>query len=106
MVRMKSLEERHCEVLKKGHHYVDVALNEVVFFVKKGCMLPMAVLDENIKSIEGIDASGYEWIGFADDTAEYVLYNDDGLSKEYVPQSEWKKVTMVMAGAGTVNVRC
>ncbi len=106
MVRMKSLEERHCEVLKKGHHYVDVALNEVVFFVKKGCMLPMAVLDENIKSIEGIDASGYEWIGFADDTAEYVLYDDDGLSKEYVPQSEWKKVTMVMAGAGTVNVRC
>lgn len=93
MVRMKSLEEKHCEVLKAGHHYVDIALNETVFFVKKNHMLPLAVLDDDIRNISGIDKNRYEWAGFAEDKAEYVLYDDDGISKNYTPKEQWMKVT-------------
>ena len=55
-------------------------------------MLPFAVLDENVKSVSDVDENRLEWIGFADEYAEYVLYTDDGISKEYIPQEEWKLV--------------
>lgn len=35
LVRMKSLKEKTCKRLEKGHHYVDAALDEMIFFVKK-----------------------------------------------------------------------
>lgn len=92
MVRMHALEERSCEVLQQGHHYVDVALNEVVIFIKKNHMLPLAVLDADVTNSSDIDPKRYEWLGFAEESAEYVLYEDDGISKNYRPKEEWKKV--------------
>ena len=100
MVRMKSLEDRTCKVMEQGHHYVDIALNEVVIFVKKNHMLPVAVLDEDVKNISGVVAGRYEWIGFAEDAAEYVLYEDDGVSKKYTPQENWKKIVMTREELG------
>ncbi len=94
MVRMSSLENKTCEVLEKGHHYVDAALNEVVFFVKKNHVLPLAVLEDGVKTISDIADSEYKWLGFVEDTAEYVLYNDDGVSKKYVPENEWRTVSL------------
>ncbi|KAI4452711.1 hypothetical protein C823_007295 [Eubacterium plexicaudatum ASF492] len=92
MVRMRSDRDRSCQVMQQGHHYIDVALNEVVIFVKKDHMLPLAVLDENVTSVPDADGGQHEWIGFARQTAEYVLYEDDGISKRYTPQEQWKKV--------------
>lgn len=92
MVRMKSPEERTCEVVEKGHHFVNIALNEVVFFVKKNHMLPFAILDDSVRTVRDIDASRYGWIGYADSVAEYTLYDDDGISKSYAPQETWQKV--------------
>ena len=94
MVRMRSLEDRTCQVMEQGHHYVDIALNEVVIFVKKNHMLPLAVLDADVRNISDIDAGRYEWIGFAEKNAEYLLYEDDGISKNYLPQEKWKKVVL------------
>ena len=56
-------------------------------------MLPLAVLDDDIRNISGIDKNRYEWAGFAEDKAEYVLYDDDGISKNYTPKEQWMKVT-------------
>lgn len=90
MVRMKSPEDWNSQVLGKGHHYVDVALDEVIIFVKKNHMLPFAVLDEHVRSVSDVDETRLKWIGFADEYAEYVLYTDDGISREYTPKEEWK----------------
>jgi alpha-glucosidase len=96
MVRMQSPEKRSSEVLEKGHHYVDVALNEVLIFVKKGKMLPLAVLKEDTRSTGDINEENCEWIAFTDETVdsavEYVLYTDDGVSKTYTPKEAWKKI--------------
>ena len=94
MVRMRSLENRTCEIIKEGHHYIDVALDEVVFFVKKNHVLPLAVLDEHVKSIKDVDEERVDWIGFTDDCAGYVWYQDDGVSRNYTPKEQWKKVTL------------
>lgn len=92
MVKMKSLEEKTCEVMGKGHHYIDIALDEVVIFVKKNHMLPLAVLDENVRTTVDVDETKIEWIGMPGETAEYLMYTDDGISKCYTPQEAWKKI--------------
>ena len=94
MVSMRSLDDRTCKVLPKGHHYIDVAIDEVVLFVRKGYMLPLAVLDVKVRSTGDVSEEQIQWIGYTDDVAEYVLYSDDGLSRNYTPQSEWKKIRM------------
>lgn len=94
MVRMRSLEDRACEVLERGHHYVDMALDELVFFVKKGHALPLAVLDEGVRSTADIKDPAYEWISFADGPVEYVFYDDDGISRDPVPEDRWERVTV------------
>ena len=55
-------------------------------------MLPMAVLDEDVRNISGVDMERLEWIGFTDTEASYVLYDDDGISKQYAPKENWKKI--------------
>ena len=94
LVRMRSLEERTCEVLERGHHYVDMALDEVVFFVKKGHALPLAVLDDGVRSTADMEDLSYEWISFGDGPVEYVFYDDDGVSRDYVPEEQWERVTV------------
>lgn len=90
MVRMRSPEEKQFEVLGQGHHYISVALNEVVFFVKKNHILLMAVLEKEVRTTADLDMAKYEWIGYVSDSAEYLLYQDDGISKRYAPREDWK----------------
>ena len=94
MIRLKSLEERTSEVLTKGHHYVEIALNELVIFVKKNHVLPIAVLGEDMRTTADIADAEYEWIGFVEDAAEYLLYDDDGISKNCNLEENCKKITV------------
>ena len=68
------------EVLEKGHHYIDVKLNEVPIFIRKNKML---VLGNPSKNIESLNYKELNIIAFVEDKAEYTLYNDDGITKEY-----------------------
>lgn len=94
MVRLKSLEDRISEVLTKGHHYVEIALNELVIFVKKNHVLPIAVLGDDMRTTADIADAEYEWIGFVEDAAEYLLYDDDGISKNCNLEENCKKITV------------
>lgn len=66
------------EVLAKGHHYIEVALNEVPLFIRSGRCIPVAKAAE---TVDELDTERMELLGF--EGAEYVLYEDDGVSKEY-----------------------
>lgn len=94
LVRMRSDKERTYQVLSKGHHYIDVSLKEAVFFVKKDHMLPFAVLEEDVRTTQDVSPERIVWIGFADKEAEYVLYEDDGVSKRYAPKEDWKTIRL------------
>lgn len=94
LVRMRSDKERAYQALSGGHHYIDVALDEVVFFVKKNHMLPAAVLGDDVRTTQDVSSDRLVWIGFADEEAEYTLYEDDGISKRYTPRKEWKTVRL------------
>ena len=63
------------EILEKGHHYVEVALNEVPLFIRKGKAIPVADVAQTVKDI---DPSTIRMIGY--EGAEYDRYDDDGVS--------------------------
>lgn len=66
------------ELLEKGVHYVEIALNEAALFIRAGKCIPVAGAAEYA---EAVDAEHLEMIGF--DGAQYVLYDDDGIHKDY-----------------------
>ena len=66
------------EVLKKGHHYVEIALNEVALFIRSGKCIPVA---EAAETVDELDTEHLMMLGY--EGAEYVLYEDDGVHKEY-----------------------
>lgn len=73
------------EVLAKGHHYIEVALNEVPLFIRSGKCIPVA---EAAETVAELDTEHMKLLGF--EGAEYVLYEDDGVQKEYEAPENYK----------------
>lgn len=89
MVKMKSPEEYTCEPVTKGHHYISVDLNELVIFVRKDHILPLACIDDNLESMDDVDFDNVEWLGYVENEASYAYYKDDGQTKEYTEKENW-----------------
>lgn len=51
MVRFRSLADRDVSKLSKGHHYIDLALNEVAVFTRSGRVLPVGCEAQNITEV-------------------------------------------------------
>ena len=66
------------ETLAPGHHYVEIALNEVPMFIRRGRCVPLA---EPAETVGAVDASRLTTLGY--EGASYVLYEDDGVHKNY-----------------------
>lgn len=66
------------EKLPAGHHYVEIALNEVPLFIRTGKCIPIA---EAAESIMELRTDALRLLGYAN--AEYLLYDDDGSHKDY-----------------------
>lgn len=67
------------ETLPKGHHYVEIALNEVPLFIRSGKCIPLA---ESAEYVEALDTKHLTMLGYTG--AEYTLYEDDGDRKSVV----------------------
>ena len=75
LVRMHSSKDYTTEILPKGHHYVSVGLDELVFFIRNQKAIPFAESAENTASTDynTIQLLGYEG-------SSYELYADNGTS--------------------------
>lgn len=73
MVRFRSLEDKDIVPLKAGHHYVHVALHEVLVFVRKGHIFFTGNGAENTTEITYKDFSFYAEEGFK---GQYELLTD------------------------------
>ena len=84
LVTTSGPEDLRFEKMTAGHHYVPAAEHELIFFVRKGHLLPLADAAENV---ENVDASVLKAIAYTDtDTnavCSYTLYDDDGYGKDY-----------------------
>ena len=77
------------EILEKGDHYVEIALNEVPLFIRSGKCIPLA---EAVESVAELDTENLKMIGF--EGAQYTLYEDDGIHKDYGNVENYRKLTM------------
>lgn len=77
------------KTLGKGYHFVEVALNEVPLFIRKGKCIPVAAPAETIDELneDTIELIGYEG-------ASYELYTDDGVGKDYENPEHYKILKM------------
>ena len=66
------------ETLPAGHHYVEIALNEVPLFIRAGKCIPVAAAAESVAELQ---MDTLELLGYPG--AEYLLYDDDGIHKDY-----------------------
>lgn len=75
LVRMHSSKDYTTEILPKGHHYVSVGLDELVFFIRNQKAIPFAESAENTSKTDynTIQLLGYEG-------SSYELYTDNGTS--------------------------
>lgn len=91
MVKMKSLTEREIQIMEKGHHYVEVALDEVLFFIRPDKILP---LSKGGQCVEEVDFEQLELLSFVETEASYELYTDDGFTKEYQQKEHFRTLTI------------
>ncbi len=78
-------------ILEKGHHYIDVALNEVVFFIRPDHLVPVSA---GGSCVEKVDFANLKLLGFVEKEASYELYDDDGYSRDYENPANRTKVHM------------
>ena len=66
-VRVKCSESNRIEtsVLPAGHHYIPVELDEVVFYVRKGHLLPLAKDGKKIQSVADVDFADLRLLAYA-----------------------------------------
>lgn len=77
LIRFRSCEDYEEEILTAGDHYIPVALNETILFLRKGHVLPMA---QPAQDVEQIDYSKLFYLTYEAEPEDYELYNDDGIS--------------------------
>ena len=77
------------EILDKGIHYVEIALNEAALFIRSGKCIPVA---DAAEYVDGIDMDSIRMIGY--EGAGYVLYDDDGVHKDYDNEANYRTLKM------------
>jgi alpha-glucosidase len=78
--KVADYNDRTCEVIKQGHHYINVELQEVPIFIRKNKII---VLGKHSRNVETLNNDQLTVIAFVEDKAQYVYYDDDGTSMDY-----------------------
>ncbi|MBR4067548.1 MAG: alpha-glucosidase [Clostridia bacterium] len=76
LVRFRSAEDYCLIPMEKGRHWIDLDLNELPLFIRKGCVIPMSRGGE---WVEAVDFTDLTLLGWLEGEASYAFYNDDGM---------------------------
>ena len=75
LVRFRAAGDYDCFPLEAGHHYIELALDEMPLFIRKGCVIPLSSGGE---WVDAIDTKRLTLLGWLSGSASYMLYDDDG----------------------------
>lgn len=78
MIRFRAYDDYDEEVLSMGDHYVKADLGEVLVFIRKGHVLPIAKPESRTGKVT---TDNLKYICFEADKESYDLYTDDGISR-------------------------
>ncbi|MGN0763284.1 MAG: hypothetical protein ACI4MK_07840, partial [Aristaeellaceae bacterium] len=79
LVRFRAGDDYDLIPMPAGHHWIDLALNELPLFIRRGHIVPLA---KSAEYVEGIDATRLSLLGWLDSDTVLSLYDDDGLSTD------------------------
>ncbi len=92
LVRFSKDQKIEEKVLPAGHHYVDVKLTDVIFFLRPDRLIPLA---HGAECVENVDFENLEVLSYVREAASYEYYRDDGYEKDYENPEHfhWIRVT-------------
>ena len=97
-MRMQSGEAYETKEMPAGDHYINVALDEVVFFIRRNKLLPLAVPADCVDHM----TNDYSYLSYIREAGEYLLYEDDGYSRNYDDESHFTRLVADQTGKVTV----
>lgn len=100
LLRLKRAGDWTEEILPAGDHYIPVALDEVPLFLRPDRLVPIAAGEADCVMRE--DFTQLSLLSFVKTGAEYLLYDDDGESRDYNSQSHYTAIRLDERGALTV----
>lgn len=80
LVTTSGPEDFRCQPMEAGHHYIPVAQEELIFFLRPGHLLPLA---EPAPNVAALDDSRLKVLSYPGMDCQYTLYSDDGIGKDY-----------------------
>lgn len=75
MVRFRSAADYDLLPMTKGHHWIELAMNEFPLFIRRGQVIPLA---KPAEYVAGVDAKRLTLLGWLDRGTAFTLYDDDG----------------------------
>ena len=99
-VRYRSPKEREETILEPGHHYLEIGLEEVVFFIRPEHLVPVS---GGGCCVEQVDFANLGLLGFVEKEASYELYDDDGCSMDYENPAHYTGITLSADGKMSVK---
>lgn len=100
LLRLKKAGVWTEEILPQGHHYIPVALDEVPLFIRPDKLVPIA--KQVGLCVEETDFDHLSLLSFVKDTASYLLYDDDGFTRDCSGQNHYTAITLAKDGTLTV----
>jgi alpha-glucosidase len=80
LIRMRSADQYTSQQLEAGFHYISVALDEVVFFLRPNTLIP---LSHGGESVPEVDFEHLRILENVQAATSYVYYHDDGSNRDY-----------------------
>lgn len=74
MVKFRSAQDYDCIPMSKGHHWIELAMNEFPLFIRRGQVIPLA---KGAEYVDGVDATKLTLLGWLDHGTAFTLYDDD-----------------------------
>lgn len=96
LVRLKSMEQTETEILEQGHYYIEIPLDEVVFFIRPEKIVPYTDFGQYMDALEGQEL---KFLHFVTERAEYEWYQDGGYGKDYENPVHSKKLVVEVSAA-------
>lgn len=78
-VHFKSENDYRSKEYKQGHYFIKIPNDEAVIFIRKNKFIPLA---ESADCTAHQNYNRLKLIGYVTDFANYVLYDDDGISRD------------------------
>ena len=91
MLRLRSVDDYDEEVLPAGHHYLRCALDEVLLFLRPGCIVPVAPPADNTAQLDDTQLTLWSYLPDGG-SAAYRMYTDDGFTTDYDAPEHWRLI--------------